>query len=147
MLNLLSILKFICMKKLLIAICMVLFAFGAQQSFAGVSNPIEQASLSPVSKKEQSKAAKKQLKEIRKAYSAEMKGMSKAEKKAFIEEKLQKSNVNIPRLRLLIIGLVLILVGAIFYIIPGLNILAYILQSVGGIIILVWLILWLLEFV
>jgi hypothetical protein len=76
-----------------------------------------------------------------------MKGMSKAEKKAFIEEKLQKSNVNIPRLRLLIIGLVLILVGAIFYIIPGLNILAYILQSVGGIIILVWLILWLLEFV
>lgn len=135
------------MKKLLIAICMVLFAFGAQQSFAVVSNPIEQASLSPVSKKEQSKVAKKQLKEIRKAYGTEMKGMSKAEKKAFIEEKLQKSNVNIPRLRLLIIGLVLILVGAIFYIIPGLNILAYILQSVGGIIILVWLILWLLEFV
>jgi Flp pilus assembly protein TadB len=135
------------MKKLLFAICIILFAFGAQLSYAGVSNPIEQGSVSPVSKKEQSKAAKKQLKEIRKAYSTEMKGMSKAEKKAFIEEKLQKSNVNIPRLRLLIIGLVLILVGAIFYIIPGLNILAYILQSVGGIIILVWLILWLLEFV
>jgi Flp pilus assembly protein TadB len=135
------------MKKLLFAICIILFSFGAQLSYAGVSNPIEQGSVSPVSKKEQSKAAKKQLKEIRKAYSTEMKGMSKAEKKAFIEEKLQKSNVNIPRLRLLIIGLVLILVGAIFYIIPGLNILAYILQSVGGIIILVWLILWLLEFV
>ena len=135
------------MKKLLFAICIILFAFGAQLSYAGVSNPIEQGSVSPVSKKEQSKAAKKQLKEIRKAYSTEMKGMSKAEKKAFIEEKLQKSNVNIPRLRLLIVGLVLILVGAIFYIIPGLNILAYILQSVGGIIILVWLILWLLEFV
>jgi Flp pilus assembly protein TadB len=134
------------MKKLLFAICIILFAFGAQLSYAGVSNPIEQGSVSPVSKKEQSKAAKKQLKEIRKAYSTEMKGMSKAEKKAFIEEKLQKSNVNIPRLRLLIIGLVLILVGAIFYIIPGLNILAYILQSVGGIIILVWLILWLLDY-
>jgi Flp pilus assembly protein TadB len=134
------------MKKLLFAICIILFAFGAQLSYAGVSNPIEQGSVSPVSKKEQSKAAKKQLKEIRKAYSTEMKGMSKAEKKAFIEEKLQKSNVNIPRLRLLIVGLVLILVGAIFYIIPGLNILAYILQSVGGIIILVWLILWLLDY-
>ena len=134
------------MKKLLFAICIILFAFGAQLSYAGVSNPIEQGSVSPVSKKVQSKAAKKQLKEIRKAYSTEMKGMSKAEKKAFIEEKLQKSNVNIPRLRLLIIGLVLILVGAIFYIIPGLNILAYILQSVGGIIILVWLILWLLDY-
>jgi Flp pilus assembly protein TadB len=134
------------MKKLLFAICIILFAFGAQLSYAGVSNPIEQGSVSPVSKKEQSKAAKKQLKEIRKAYSTEMKGMSKAEKKAFIEEKLQKSNVNIPRLRLLIIGLVLILVGAIFYIIPGLNLLAYILQSVGGIIILVWLILWLLDY-
>ena len=134
------------MKKLLFAICIILFAFGAQLSYAGVSNPIEQGSVSPVSKKEQSKAAKKQLKELRKAYSTEMKGMSKDEKKAFIEEKIQKSNVNIPRLRLLIIGLVLILVGAIFYIIPGLNILAYILQSVGGIIILVWLILWLLDY-
>ena len=137
--------KFIIISSILL-LTVILTPFPSP-SFAGVSNPIEQASLSPVSKKEQSKAAKKQLKEIRKAYSTEMKGMSKAEKKAFIEEKLQKSNVNIPRLRLLIIGLVLILVGAIFYIIPGLNILAYILQSVGGIIILVWLILWLLEFV
>jgi len=134
------------MKKLIFAICMVFFAFGVQLSYAGVSTPIEQASVSPVSKKEQSKAVKKQLKEIKKTYGKEMKGMSKVEKKAFVEEKLQKSNVNIPRLRLLIIGLVLILVGAIFYILPLLNILAYILQSIGGIIILVWLILWLLEY-
>jgi Flp pilus assembly protein TadB len=136
--------KFIIISSILL-LTVILISF-PYPSYAGVSNPIEQGSVSPVSKKEQSKAAKKQLKEIRKAYSTEMKGMSKAEKKAFIEENLQKSNVNIPRLRLLIIGLVLILVGAIFYIIPGLNLLAYILQSVGGIIILVWLILWLLDY-
>jgi Flp pilus assembly protein TadB len=136
--------KFIIISSILL-LTVILISFPSP-NYAGVSNPIEQGSVSPVSKKEKSKAAKKQLKEIRKAYSTEMKGMSKAEKKAFIEEKLQKSNVNIPRLRLLIIGLVLILLGAIFYIIPGLNLLAYILQSVGGIIILVWLILWLLDY-
>jgi Flp pilus assembly protein TadB len=137
--------KFIIITSILLLT--VILTSSPSPSFAGVSNPIEQGSLSPVSKKEQSKAAKKQIKEIKNAYSKEMKGMSKAEKKAFIKEKINQGNVNIPRLRLLIIGLVLILVGAIFYIIPGLSILAYILQSVGGIIILVWLILWLLEFV
>jgi len=136
------------MKRLFFAMFLIMIAvvFSPSVSYAAVSLPIEQSVEQPVSKKEKLKATKKQLKELRKSYRIETKGMSRAEKKTFIENKLNQSNVNIPNLRLLIIGLVFLLVGVVFYILPLLSWIGYLLQSIGGIIIIVWLILWLLQY-
>ncbi len=132
------------MKKLIMIFVMALFtfAFALPEAQAGVVPAVE-TGVVPSSKA--GKIIKKQIKEVRKEFRTEMKGMNKAEKKAFIEDKIGKNQLDIPNLKWLIIGLVLLLIGAIFYIIPGLNWLAYIIQSIGGIIIIIWLILWLLE--
>ena len=130
------------MKKLLIAICMVLFAFGAQQSFAGVSNPIEQASLSPVSKKEQSKAAKKQLKELRKEFRTEMKGMNRVEKKAFIQDKIKKNQIS-GNIRYLVLALVCFLISGIAWVLPP--VLDWLVSAVFGILGIVFLVIWILN--
>ena len=134
------------MKKLIMIFVMALFtvAFALPEAQAGVVPAVE-TGVVPSSKEKAGKIIKKQIKEVRKEFRTEMKGMNKAEKKAFIEDKIGKNQLDIPNLKWLIIGLVLLLIGAIFYIIPGLNWLAYIIQSIGGIIIIIWLILWLLE--
>ena len=135
------------MKKLIGILGFIVFVamFTAPSCYAGASFRMEEHEVKPASKKEQTKAVKKLIKELRKGYRSEMKGMSPAQKKTFIEDKLAQNNVNIPNLKLLILGLILLLIGAIFYIIPLLGWVGYLLQAVGGIIILVWLILWLLE--
>ncbi len=135
------------MKKLIGILGFIVFVamFIAPSCYAGASFRMEEHEVKPASKKEQTKAFKKLIKELRKEYRSEMKGMSPAQKKTFIEDKLAQNNVNIPNLKLLILGLILLLIGLIFYIIPLLGWVGYLLQSVGGIIILVWLILWLVE--
>jgi hypothetical protein len=135
------------MKKLIGVFGFIVFLamFTTPSCYAGASFRMEEHVVKPASKKEQVKAAKKLVKELRKEYRSEMKGMTPVQKKAFIEDKIAQSNLDIPNLKLLILGLILLLIGVIFYIIPLLGWVGYLLQSAGGIIILVWLILWLVE--
>ena len=139
--------KFFIMRNLICAVLTLFFAFAftVPSSYAAAVYSMEEHEVKPASKKEQTKAVKKLIKELRKEYRSEMKGMSPAQKKTFIEDKLAQNNVNIPNLKLLILGLIFLLIGAIFYIIPLLGWVGYLLQAVGGIIILVWLVLWLVE--
>jgi Flp pilus assembly protein TadB len=130
---------------MIFVMALFIVAFALPQAQAGAVVPAAETGVVPSSKEKAEKNIKKQIKEVRKEFRTEMKGMNKAEKKAFVEDKIGKNQLDIPNLKWLIIGLVLLLIGAIFYIIPGLNWLAYIIQSIGGIIIIIWLILWLLE--
>jgi hypothetical protein len=133
------------MKKLLIIILFLNFIFINSELQAALSVPVAEVGLKPaervISKKEQAL----RLKAIKKEYRQEMKGMSKAKKKEFIEDKIKKENISIPRMNLLIIGAVLILAGIIFYLLPFLWYIGALLQTAGAIVLLVWLILWLMD--
>jgi hypothetical protein len=133
------------MKKLLIIIIFFNLFFVNSELQAALSVPVAEAGLKPaervISKKEQAL----RLKAIKKEYRQEMKGMFKAEKKEFIEDKIKKENASIPRMNLLIIGAVLILAGIIFYLLPFLWYIGALLQTAGAIVLLVWLILWLMD--
>jgi len=104
------------MKKLLIIIIFFNLFFVNSELQAALSVPVAEAGLKPaervISKKEQAL----RLKAIKKEYRQEMKGMSKAEKKEFIEDKIKKENIEIPRVKLLIIAAILLLAGVVFYI-------------------------------
>ena len=133
------------MKKLLIIILFFNLIFVSSELQAALSVPSAEVGLKPddrvFSKKEQAQ----RLIALKKEYRHEMKGMSKAEKKEFIEDKIKKENASIPRMNLLIIGAVLILAGIIFYLLPFLWYIGALLQTAGAIVLLVWLILWLMD--
>ena len=88
---------------------------------------------------------KKKVRTLKTLYKSELRGMSKAEKKSFIEDKIKNENLNLPRKQWLIIGAVLVLAGIVFYFIPFLWFIGAILQSIGFIILVIWLIMWLLD--
>jgi hypothetical protein len=140
------------MKKLslLFMLFFLSLSFVAPQTAMASLNPVQtELSVSPASKGLTKKEKRKQMRKLRKKYKKEMRGMSRAEKQQFLEDKLAQSPddqlINIPNKQYLIIGLVLILIGAIFYLIPGLYWLGGLIQAIGGIILIVWLILLILE--
>jgi Flp pilus assembly protein TadB len=132
------------MKKLLIIIIFFNLFFVNSELQAALSVPVVEAGLKPaervISKKEQAL----RLKAIKKEYRQEMKGMSKAEKKEFIEDKIKKENIEIPRVKLLIIAAILLLAGVVFYILR-IPYIGWILQTAGAIVFIYWLVLWLIE--
>jgi hypothetical protein len=91
------------------------------------------------------KTSKKEIKNLKKQFKEEMRGMSKAEKNNYIEDKIKNENFSLPRKQLLIIGAILILAGIVFYFLPFIWFLGAILQSIGFIILVIWLILWLMD--
>jgi Flp pilus assembly protein TadB len=133
------------MKNLLFIILIFNLICVNSELQAALSVPSSEYGLKPteriISKKEQTQ----RLKALKKEYRQEMKGMSKVEKKEFIEDKIKKENARIPRMNLLIIGAILILAGIIFYLIPFLWYIGALLQTAGAIVLLVWLILWLMD--
>jgi hypothetical protein len=95
------------MKNLLFIILIFNLICVNSELQAALSVPSSEYGLNPteriISKKEQTQ----RLKALKKEYRQEMKGMSKVEKKEFIEDKIKKENARIPRMNLLIIGLIL----------------------------------------
>jgi hypothetical protein len=63
------------------------------------------------------KAAKKQLKELRKEFRTEMKGMNRVEKKAFIQDKIKKNQIS-GNIRYLVLALVCFLISGIAWVLP-----------------------------
>jgi Flp pilus assembly protein TadB len=131
------------MKKLILAICIVFFAVGITPNMqAGVSNSVEQYSLTPGSQKEKLKVAKKQLKELRKEFRTEMKGMNRVEKKAFIQDKIKKNQIS-GNIRYLVLALVCFLISGIAWVLPP--ILDWLVSAVFGILGIVFLVIWILN--
>ena len=133
------------MRKLLTIFLIFNLIFVNSELHAALSFSAAEVGLKPAEKVISKKEQAQRLKVLKKEYRHEMKGMSKAEKKEFIEDKIKKENASIPRMKLLIIGAILILAGIIFYILPGLWYLGTLLQTAGAIVLLVWLILWLMD--
>ena len=131
------------MKKLILAICIILFAVGITPDMqAGVSNAVEQYSLTPISQKEKLKVAKKQLKELRKEFRTEMKGMNRVEKKAFIQDKIKKNQIS-GNIRYLVLALVCFLISGIAWVLPP--VLDWLVSAVFGILGIVFLVIWILN--
>ena len=134
------------MRKLLTIFLIFNLIFVNSELHAALSVPAAEVGLKPAEKVISKKEQAQRLKVLKKEYRHEMKGMSKAEKKEFIEDKIKKENVSIPRMNLLIIAAVLIVAGAIFYILPSfLHVIGALIQTAGAIVFLVWLILWLMD--
>jgi Flp pilus assembly protein TadB len=133
------------MKKLFMMFVLALFTvvFAAPTAYAGVSVPSMEEGVVPVSKKEKLKAAKKQIKELRKEYRKEMKGMTIAQKKAFMEDKIGQSTVDIGNVRYLILALICFLIAGLAWVLP--YPIDWILSTIFGIVGVVFLVLWLLE--
>ncbi len=131
------------MKKIYLLLLTFSFLFLNQTVNAAVSSVSSVENPGKVIKTE--KIDKKKVNAIKSIYKKEMRGMSKADKASFIEEKINSENLNLPRKQWLIIGAVLVLAGIVFYFIPFLWFIGAILQAIGGIILIVWLIMWLLD--
>jgi len=137
------------MKNLILLFTIALFSFGLlvpQIAIAGASVPASADYGVVPGKVEKKKAAKKKLRKATKKYKAETKGMTKAEKDAYLQDRIEKED-SVPRKQLLIIGIILFLVGwvlsAILY--SSLGGLAWLIGTAGTIILLVWLVLWLMD--
>jgi|GEM_PF-6091635 len=101
-------------------------------------------------KKLTKKQKRQKLRKLRKKYRKEMKGFSKAEKKAFLLKKLnterapEQTQLDIPMKNLLLLGILLLIIGALFGLLD-IGLLASIFGFVGALIIIIWLILLILE--
>lgn len=101
-------------------------------------------------KKLTKKQKRQKLRKLRKKYRKEMKGLSKAEKKAFLLKKLnseqapEQTQLNIPMKNLLLLGLLLIVLGALFSLLD-IGVLASIFGFIGALLIIIWLIFLILE--
>lgn len=137
------------MKKLVLMLTLALFSFGIlvpQIAFAGaVTTESIEYGVTP-GKGQDQKEVKKKLRFAAKKYKAEIKGMTKAEKEAFLMDKIEKEDLQVPRKQLLIVALILLLVGwvlsALFWRSWGF---AWILGFVGTVLLIVWAVLWLLD--
>ncbi len=131
-------------------IVMALFTvtFVLPEAQAGAVVPAVETGVVPTAKGEGLKEFRQKVKKFYKEHSHEMQGMTKAEKKAFFEDHVGKSN-QVPRKELLIIGIVLFLVGwilsGIFWGRSGFGNIAWLFGTIGTIVLLVWLILWLMD--
>jgi len=118
-------------------------AFSVPQLQAAASIPATAEGVVPTVQSQ--KEFRQKVKKFYKEHRHELKGMTKAEKKEFFEEHVGKSN-QVPRKKLLIVGIVLFLVG---WILSGIFWdsfrLAYLIGTIGTIILLVWLVLWLMD--
>ena len=132
------------MKKLFLLIFVIFITVFANsaKSYAAFSTPIEQSVEQPISQKEKIKASKKQLKELRKELRDEMKGMNRAEKKAFIENKIQKNQIT-GNIRYLLLALVCFLISGIAWILPP--VLDWLVSTVFGILGIIFLVIWILN--
>lgn len=133
------------MKKLIFAIYIMFFSLAiGSNARAEVNIPLEQETVSPLSVREKMKLAKKQIIELRKEFRSEMKGMTKSEKKAFIESKVNEKQIS-ANFRYLILALVCFLISGIAWVLPP--VLDWLVSTVFGILGVVFLVLWILNIV
>lgn len=128
---------------MLIVLAIFTVAIAAPSAYAGAVVPSMEEGVVPASKKEKIKDAKKQIRELRKEYRSEMKGMNRAEKKAFIEDKIGQNKVDIGNVKYLIIALICYLIAGVAWVLP--SPIDWLVSTIFGIIGLVFLILWLLD--
>jgi Flp pilus assembly protein TadB len=132
------------MKKLIGILGFIVFValFTAPSCYAGASFRMEEHEVKPASKKEQTKAVKKLVKELRKEYHSEMKGMSLVEKKAFIQDKIKQNQLS-GNFRYLILALICFLVAGVAWVLPP--VLDWLVSTIFGIIGVILLVIWLLN--
>ena len=132
------------MKKLIMIFVMALFtfAFALPEAQAGVVPAVE-TGVVPSSKEKAGKIIKKQIKEVRKEFRTEMKGMNKAEKKAFVVDKINQNKVEIGNVKYLIIALICFLIAGVAWVLPAP--IDLIISTIFGIVAVVFLILWLID--
>ena len=137
--NLLVILSF---ATLLVAILVPNMAIAASSSANIIS--VEEGVVPAKGKSK--KELKKQLRSAAKKYRAETKDMTKAEKEAYLLDRIEQQDA-LPRMQLFIVGLILLLVGillaGIFWSVIGW--LGSVIATIGAIILIIWLILFLLD--
>lgn len=136
------------MKNLILLFTLALFSFGIfapQMAIAGASVPASADYGVVPGKVEKKKVLKKKLRKAAKKYKTETAGMTKAEKDAYLQDRVEKED-SVPRKKLLIVGIILFVAGwilsAVFWSSFGL---AYLIGLAGTIILIIWLILWLMD--
>ena len=135
------------MKKLSLLLMLVFMSIcliTPQLAHANLSAPAAELNLSPSSKGLSKKEQRKRIRNLRKQYKKELRGMNKGEKQAFLADKLANPShsQNIPHKKLLIIALIFLLVSVVL----GLILNSYIFYFIGVVLLVVWLILFLLDY-
>ncbi|WCL80362.1 hypothetical protein PPO43_10285 [Saprospira sp. CCB-QB6] len=147
------------MKYYMLSLIFALFCILPNQQLQAASSAIDignfhQETVLGQGKGQGKKLTKKQkrqkLRKLRKKYRKEMKGLSKAEKQAFLLKKLnterapEQTQLDIPMKNLLLLGILLVIIGALFGLLD-IGLLASIFGFIGALIIIIWLILLILE--
>lgn len=148
------------MKYYMLSLLFALFCFLPNQQLQAASSSIDmgnfhQETVIGQGKGKGQKLTKKQkrqkLRKLRKKYRKDLKKLSKAEQQAFLLKKLnterapEQTQLDIPMKNLLLIGILLLIIGALFHILK-VGMIGSIFSFVGAIIIFIWLILLLLEY-
>lgn len=135
------------MKKLSLLLMLVFMSLSLitpQLAHANLSAPATELSLSPSSQGLTKKEKRKRVRQLRKKYKKQMRGMNSVEKEAFLADKLANPSQSqaVPYKNLLIIAIIFLLVSFVL----GLILNSYIFYVIGVILLVVWLILFLLDY-
>lgn len=140
------------MKKLSLFTMLIFLSlsFALPQSAMASLSPVQaETSLSPTSKGLTKKEKRQRVRQLRKKYRKEMRGMNKMERRAFLDQKMESYSIDqqmdVPRQQLLIIGLIVLLVSVLLDILLRASIGGFF-WTVGVIILIVWLVLFLLDY-